>query len=93
MMRSPSSASATSTSRSFAGGMRSASTAFRACASTSDGRLDSWVSSPMNEPGPCVTIASEWPSGLCWLIATSPLRTTNIPGLTSPVVTSRSPAR
>ncbi len=47
----------------------------------------------MNEPGPYVTIGWSRPSTLCWLRTTSPLSITNMPGLTSPVVTRRSPAR
>ncbi len=61
MMRSPSSASSTSRSRSRRGGMTSASTASVASASTRDGRPESCASSPMNEPGPCVTIGSDCP--------------------------------
>jgi hypothetical protein len=88
MIRSPSSASATSTSRSFGGGITSASTGSSARASTSDGRPESWFSSPMKLPGPCVTIGSSRPSALCWVIATWPSSTTNMPGLTSPVASS-----
>ena len=93
MMRSPTSASATITSCSFREGMTNVSTGFVACASTSEGCPESWASSPMNEPGPYVTIGWSRPSTLCWLRATSPLTMTNMPGLTSPVATSRSPAR
>ena len=91
MIRSPSSASATSTSRSLGDDTTSVSTGFTARASTSDGRPESWFSSPMNAPGPWVTIGSSRPSALCCVIATSPERITNTPGLISPVATSRSP--
>jgi hypothetical protein len=37
-------------------------------------------------------IGSSYPSALCWMIATTPSRITNKPGLASPVAISRSPA-
>ena len=58
MIRSPSSASAISNARSWSGGMISASTGPCAWASTRAGRPASCASSPMNAPGPCVTIGS-----------------------------------
>src|SRR5262245_43251970 len=69
----------------------SASTSESAIPSTSDGRPESWASSPVKEPGPCVTIGAA-PSSR-GRITTSPLRRMNMPGVTSPVFARYSPAR
>ncbi len=72
-------------------GMTSASTSSTACASTSEGLLDNCASSPMNWPGPWVTMTCGSPICPRWVISTCPEWMTKRPGEISPVDTIRSP--
>ncbi len=78
MIRSPRSASATSTARSLSGGIEMTSTSPTALASTSDGRPDSWASSAEKLPGWWFTI-SRSPRSSVWVTAISPFSTTIMP--------------
>ncbi len=72
MMRSPRSASATSSARSRSGGISSVSTSPSAWPSTSATRPESWPISARNCPGPWSITGVTWPRPSRWVIATWP---------------------
>ena len=86
-MRSPRSASAMISARSWSGGTSSASTSSSAWASTS-GCPPECATSPGNLPRPWLTIGTTWPSPSRWLNVTLPFSRTNMPGAGSPAPTA-----
>ncbi|MNY13026.1 hypothetical protein D3C86_1461390 [compost metagenome] len=92
MMRSPRSASATSSARSRSGGTTSAVESSSATASTSAGLPESWPTSARNWPGPSSVIGKRLPSPSRWMIWSLPVRIRCMPGAGSPMQNSVSPA-
>src|SRR2546430_14001287 len=78
--------------RKFSDGMRSASTSSMAWTSTNAGWPDNCPTSATNSPGPCSTIGVPCPKGSRRVTRTDPLISTHMPGATSPVTNSASPA-
>ena len=92
MMRSPRSASATSSARNCAGAINSVSTSPSARPSTSATRPDNWPISARNCPGPWSITGVTWPRPSRWVMVTWPDKTIYIPGPGLPVSNSLSPS-
>lgn len=93
MMRSPSSASATSSARRRSGGITMPSTSSAARPSTRQGLPDSCATSARKCPGPCSTTRCSCPSALRRVTRTSPASTITMPRPVSPMRNIHSPRR
>ena len=89
--RSPRSASAMMSARSWPGRTSSVRVSATACTSTSAGRPDSVPTSAVNWPGPWRRIGTTWPRPSRWLIDSAPSSTTNMPWLGPPAAHTVSP--